>query len=137
MQAQQNLADARRRYLAGLASNLTGGDEATTADLEAEMHQAEANLEALYVDVVLQALEPGDFEALVDAHTDADGGIDRAAFLPEALAASAADESLQDEDWWREQLATPRWTDGERSILFATVSALNDPSVRAAAVPKG
>lgn len=133
-EAQKRLHDARMERLAGMASNRP---EVDTSVLDAAITDAEAALDALYADVVIQAMQPGDFEALVDAHTTDEGDIDRAAFLPPALAASAEDEDLQDEDWWAEQLARPTWTDGERALLFQAVHALNDPSVRAAAVPKG
>lgn len=145
-QAQKLLDVARMQHLAAMVSNRPN-DDSTPADVAAaakvveqtaqEVERAEAALEAMYAEVVLWAMDPGDFEALVDAHTTSNGDIDRPAFLPPALAASAEDEDLRDEQWWAEQLARPSWTDGERALLFRTIHALNDPSVRSAAVPKG
>lgn len=129
--AEAAVHEARAEWLAAAAD---GADQEAA---EQAYKDAIAAFEALHADIALQAMAPGDFEALVDAHTDTGGEIDRTAFLPVALAASAVDESLRDEDWWAAQLAEPKWTDGERALLFRAVHALNDPATRVSAVPKG
>jgi hypothetical protein len=132
--AAKRLDDARMARLAGLVS---GGTEEENAERQAEVDAAEQALDELYVEVRLQAMAPADYEALLDAHTDEDGTLDRAAWLPPAAAASTVDTDLQDEGWWTEQLGSNRWSAGELSALFLTITRLNDPTIRSAAIPKG
>lgn len=108
---------------------------------KAEEHRATIDevLAPYRVDVEFQALAPHEFEAVASAYPAAegdDGGIDRWAALPVLAAECAVDESLRDADWWREQLGSGRWSEGEWQELWRALFALNYRAP-AAYVPKG
>lgn len=93
-------------------------------EAERALTAAKAAVDTHYVEVWLRALRADDYEALVGAHLS-DDGVDWDKALPVALAASAEDESLQDADWWAEQLARDSWTEGDRRQLKTAVLYLN------------
>ncbi|NCT90255.1 hypothetical protein GXB85_04710 [Cellulomonas sp. APG4] len=89
-----------------------------------------------FEDVPFEALDPKDFEALVDAHSRADD-IDRDGLLAALAAACVVDEDLRDEAWWRAQLARPEWTTGEKDDLYHRLFTELHYSVPSGAIPKG
>lgn len=97
--------------------------------LEQEVRDARAALDALYEDVVVRALPPAQFEALVAEHppTDeqADEGLtwDPATFVP-ALLAACVDLPWSAEEWAELCTAGPLAL-GEITALFETAVQIN------------
>lgn len=105
------------------ATLAASGDE---AGARAALAEAADILDAVQVEVEFTALPRADFERVVAAYPSADGadsGIDSASALPVLAALSAVDEDLQDDDWWRESLAS--WSTGEQLALWAALLRLN------------
>lgn len=120
--AASRVSDAHTMLLAAQATP----DRAGALDAAQEaLAAAQGDLEACYELVDFAALDPDDYDALVTAHTDADGDLDRSAMLPELAAACAVDESVKDADWWRTLLTTGGWSAGERDGLFDHLFVLN------------
>ena len=126
-------AQAARMAVVGAAS-IEGGDVDVSA-LDAEVEAAVAALAACTAQVRLAQPTWEAAEEIQARHAGPDGDVDYSAALPDLLAACAEDEALQDADWWREQLADPRWSPAEVSELRLAVMhlILNGPR---AYVPK-
>jgi hypothetical protein len=134
--------EARRRAEQAQATltiaRTAGVDGDRLHELELAATAAAALLAEHTVPVELLALPAADWEALRNAHLPADEreDLDWTALLPAALAACAADESLQDEDWWRERLADDAWSDGDLLALRRAVINVNQWAPQAY-LPKG
>lgn len=109
--------------------------DATTAELERTQQDLAEKVQEHWVMVRLQSLSSDDWE-VVTAECQGEDGIDWTRALPVLLSASCTDPELQDEDWWREILAKPEWSDGDKNALRIGLWQLNviaaDPTV-----PKG
>ena len=104
---------------------LVGAKPPALKRLETAAAAAEAVLAEHTVDVELQAMASGDWEALVSANLLNGEDLDQAAMMPEALAGCSVDESLRSPDWWRERLADPAWTAGDVRTLWQAVITVN------------
>lgn len=131
---------AAQNVLLGLEA--IGKPEDDEAVLAATRRVAEATEEhkSCFVDVEFQSIPPADMEALAAMYRktdddDDDDGIDLLKIVAPLAAASAVDESLQDEGWWTEQLAQDTWTHGEKMSLAGDLININYRSP-AARVPK-
>ncbi len=101
------------------------------------LDDAQTRLEAEGEDVVeFGALPPSDFEAISAAHTLDDGKLDVDRMRPVLLAASAVDESLRDEEWWRESFASHRFSAGDQQTLWLAAYRVN-AEFGTVGVPKG
>jgi hypothetical protein len=129
-------AAAARALLLAAQADPARADE--LPDLEHAEAQAAAAVAAHFVDVQFAQLSDADFEALVAAHTDADG-IDQTMLLPALAAACAVDKDLRDEQWWSIQLdpRTSAWSPGERDQLYYRLYTELHYLVPAEAVGKG
>jgi hypothetical protein len=117
-EARGNLAMAR----------INERDETELEVLQQRVDAAEAAVAELHERITFAACAPSVFEALRTDFTGAKGEIDPAKLaenLPPLLAACAVDEDLQDEEFWREQLASGSWSSGEQVHLANTVLGLN------------
>lgn len=107
-----------------LAAAAAGGEGAAEA-----MAEATAIRDSARVDVEFQAMDALVWERIVAAYPAPegdDGGVDRIAALPVVAAICAVDESLQDDDTWRDLLES--WSYGERLLLWGTLLTLNSAS---------
>lgn len=115
------LALARERAQRDEADEAAAG---VAAQIEAQYDDAVAKLRSNWADVALQSLPRGDWEAAQAAYQGSDT-LDWDAALPALLAVSCVDRELQDEAWWREQLAKPEWSEGDINALRIAVLQLN------------
>lgn len=104
--------------------------------LQGQLDAAEERTHGHYVDIELQALPAAEWEAAQAEWVDEDGNTDWAAALAPLLAASCVDEEARDADWWREQLASDSWSEGDTHALRSTLLELNVYAVESR-VPKG
>jgi hypothetical protein len=115
------------------------GDQAAVKRAEDKLKRARAAYAKESVTVEFRGLTEEERDALVAAHPptpeqeEADRDkpegdrvmVNRAAFLPAALAICALESDLSEQDWAAE-LSSDRWTAGERLALFtAVVTATN------------
>ena len=109
------------------------------SQLEKQVDAANDRFRAHYADVTLQALSRADWEAATAKWQTEDGEpgqMDWAAALAPLLAESCVDEDLQDEQWWRDTLTQPNWTEGDVDSLRAALLQLNVYALEAR-YPKG
>ncbi len=119
--ASTQLARAELAARAGDAAALAARDEAA-----AVRQAALADVAACFVEVEFVALPGEQMEALVDRFTTrSTGKLDVAAITPVLAARCAVDEELQDEAWWRDQLASPSWSQGDQDALRTDLLNLN------------
>ncbi|GAA2242488.1 hypothetical protein GCM10010401_14250 [Rarobacter faecitabidus] len=134
--------DARReasemeRAKGRLALALAEESQGDTSELEAELEAAVSAWQAKHAEVVFQALGSDVYEGLLAPHYGAGGDLDPVAATPVLAAACAVDEDLQDIDWWIAQVASDRWSRGERADLFTALLQLNVDGLYRS-VPKG
>lgn len=90
----------------------------------AAVNEASAAVLDHYAQVELQSLPAPEWEAAMAQWTSEDG-VDWDNALAPVLALSCVDESVQDEAFWSELLATPSWTEGDRDQLKRALMILN------------
>lgn len=112
LQLEQNKPDEER-------------SDAAVANLQQQMEDAWERTRSHYVDVEMQSMPRADWNAAMSAWQSEEDGIDWAEALAPLLATSVVDESLQDADWWRDQLSRDSWSEGDTNALRLTVLALN------------
>lgn len=115
-----------------LAAIAGGSDTADALRERLEAMQAER-----VIDVPFSAIDSDVWEKIAARHPALEGedsGMDWRAALPEVAALCCDDESLQDDDAWRQVLAT--WAHGELVGLWGALLAINvdHPSAH---LPKG
>lgn len=106
-------------------------DDAATALLRTQLDEATQRIQEHWAGIELQALPYELWETVSQVwrgevdQADADGGIHWPEALAPLLAESCVDPDLQDADWWREQLAQPGWSEGDRDTLKLALLRLN------------
>jgi hypothetical protein len=123
-------SEREEQVVADLSLAVVEGREVDTAELE----QLRADR---YVEVAFSALDPDVWEKVAATHpspTGADGGLDWHKALPVVAALCCEDESMQDDDAWRDTLAT--WSHGELLGLWGALLSINADHP-GAHVPKG
>lgn len=108
-----------------LAAERPGADPEGLAAAQAAHAAAQAAYAACFEAVEFLALPGDEYEALVAEHIDDDGDLDTAAVLPHLAAACAVPQDLADATWWAGQLASDRWSAGERDDLYHALYLLN------------
>lgn len=103
---------------------------AQLAALVKARNEARDAYDAIFVDVEFEALPADVYEQLLEAHIDPNSEDealveDWTALLPELVAASCVDVDLRDVDYWREQLAKPAWSAGDKIDLRVLLVRLN------------
>lgn len=108
------------------------GDTDTVTSLLAEIEEQTAKVQAHWAQVELQSLPPAEWEAAVGAwqtiELQDDGPtavMNWGEGLPALLAVSCIDPDLQEAGWWKEQLASERWSEGDVDALKRAVLTLN------------
>ncbi len=108
------------------------GDSDAAQSLKSEVDDLTERIRSHWVDVELQSLPPAEWEAAIGAwqtiELQDDGPtavMNWAEGLPALLAVSCTDPDLRDADWWREQLASERWSEGDVDALKRAVLTLN------------
>ena len=130
--AEQALLEAKQRLVyAGIGKT----DPEETKAAEESFEKAAADLEACFYRMQLHALPPSDYEALRDEHTNEAGDVDLGSFLPALVAVSVVDGNLTAEEWAVE-LASDRWTSGDKQDLLRRLVDLNAKPI-SAGLPKG
>lgn len=122
------LEEAQTLLLRAQADDVQSGADApsqATLDAQEAYDGALARVQACYVDVELESMDPDAFEVLCAEHTGEDGELDIDEFRPYLVAACVTDTELQDADWWQAQLSSKRWATGEREALYALCWRLN------------
>lgn len=103
--------------------------------LQAELADVDARVRARYLEVELQSLTPAEWDA-AEQQWSTDGEWNWTEGLAPLLAESCTHPDLRDVEFWRETLARPEWTEGDRSALRTGLLHVNvyraDPFV-----PKG
>jgi hypothetical protein len=137
-------AAERTLQLAQVMNNADGEKAATP-----RLRKAQTAYKKVSVTISFRGLTEEERDALVSAHPataeqeerqkdlpeEQRSNIDRATFLPAALAIAALDSDMTEQDWTAE-LASDRWTAGEKAALFtAVVTATNEEP--APGLPKG
>lgn len=123
--AETELVDATRALrLAELRDT-----DADHSELENRVAAAQAAVDVHYETVVLRALPPAEFEALIAAHPPADGQQSREVWnettLRAPLIAACADGDMTEDDWV-EFLTKGPVTTGEVRMLFSAAVSVND-----------
>lgn len=108
------------------------GDTPTAEALQPQLDEAAERVKSHWAQVELQSLPPAEWEAAVGAWQTIelrDDGptavMDWDAGLPALLALSCTDEGLQDADWWKDQLSSERWSEGDIDALKRAVLTIN------------
>lgn len=99
-------------------------DDAAITNLLKQLDDAHTRVRSHYVDITLQSMPRDDWNAAMHEWDDEDSIRWPEALAP-LLAASCVDEELQDEEWWKEQLARDTWSEGDTSALKAALLRLN------------
>ncbi|HEU4542196.1 MAG TPA: hypothetical protein VFR23_13795 [Jiangellaceae bacterium] len=138
--ARSAFEDAQRLHQ--LAQITAKGDEGAIKRAEQKLKRAQATYEKNSVTIIFRGLTEEERDALVAAHPptpeqeakekeddvpkDERSLVNKTTFLPAALTIVALDSDLSEQDWIKE-LASDRWTAGEKNALFvAVVTATND-----------
>jgi hypothetical protein len=106
-------------------------DESAIAELRPKLDEAQAKIEAHWAALELHSLPSDQWETACQVwrteldQADAEAGIDWPNALAPLLAESCVDPELHDVDWWREQLARPGWSEGDRDALKLALLRLN------------
>lgn len=131
--ARAKLAEARQ--VAILVGAAKSDDDGAKAKAQEAVEAAQAELEACYYPLQLQAIPPADFEALVSAHPpkDRDDGAqwDEAGLTPELVAASVVGDDRLTAEEWAAEFASGRWSQGDVHDLFVRCMSLNLRAVNA------
>lgn len=128
--AAQETATLRAALEVHLAA--AAADDATDAERERvekvreQLAEANARLADTVVHVELQALEPDVWdEIMAGLEYDDEGSLDLDDVRAALLAASCADESLRDVEWWQTQLDSPAWSKGDKLASNRLILSLN------------
>lgn len=128
--AEEGLSEAQTALLLASA-------EEEKAQARQDIEAAQAVLEACFEPIVMTAMPPEEFEALVDEHPPREGTKDEAwniATFPQACFLACAPDEMNAEEW--AAFLADRCSDGEQIAMFTTAIDANlrvpDPSV-----PKG
>lgn len=124
-EAQQHLGAAQREW----RQVVLRGDDPTAA--QAELDEAQAELDGCYAQIRLTALRPEDYEALIAAHPPTAEQATRKppeiwnpdTFRP-ALLAACADGDMTADDW--AEFLAERCSQGERQGLYVAALAVNE-----------
>lgn len=122
--------------LSGIAVALNAAradsDADTLASLQSQLDEQSEKVQSHWAQVEMQSLPPAEWEAAVSAwqkiEMQDDGPtavMNWAEGLPDLVALSCTDPELRDAEWWREQLSSERWSEGDLDALKRTVLALN------------
>lgn len=131
-QAAAAAASAERQ-----AGGAVGVSEGAARALDEVVADTRDQVASHFERVEFEALAPEDFEALLAAHVDEHGDVDRPAMRAALAGACAVDEDLRDADWWAEQLASGRWSKGEVDDLYHLLFTVLNYSVPRGGYSKG
>lgn len=106
------------------------------AQLEKQVVDAGERYRSHFVEVELQSLNRGDWNAAMVKWQSEEGYIDWDQALAPLLAESCTDEDLRDEEWWAARLVSPEWAEGDADAMKAAILTLN-VSAMEARYPKG
>lgn len=99
-------------------------DDATIANLQKQLDAAWERVRSHYVDIELQSMPRGDWNAAM-TEWQGEEGIDWAAALAPLIAACCVDPELQDPERWKALLEQDAWSEGDTNSLRMAVLALN------------